>query len=245
MTENTHLLFNVYYFVLGYTSRDWYLILYLKPGLDEISVDSNTHTHTHTHEICAQCICTYFKFIILYVIVQVFCCIIFLLHVSLGNTSRMIIHLYQHLLLLVCSIHCFRFQQIDHVGSSSKVILDGFACSSFSDLCNFYLQIFVLLLYTPHVLGDCPIFFFNKTFVTYKFFFFDSRVGDHTISLVVPLVQRLELAQDYVFSLGMQLLELCEFFYESVKCNIYMVQFLENDSVQACYKCSILFLLDL
>ena len=51
MRENTYLFFNVFYFVLG------------------------KHTHTHTHEIFIG-VLHIFGFIIINVIVQVFCCII-------------------------------------------------------------------------------------------------------------------------------------------------------------------------
>lgn len=62
----------------------------------------------------------------------------------------------------------------------------------------------------------CPVSYFTKmghigSKVKWsQFVYFASRVGDHTISLVVPLDQKLELALDSVFSLGMQLLEPCE-----------------------------------
>ena len=48
MRENTYLFFNVFYFVLGYTSADWYKV-FKTCGLDDQVLMQHTHTQTHTH----------------------------------------------------------------------------------------------------------------------------------------------------------------------------------------------------
>lgn len=35
LRREKHLFFNIYYFVMRYTSADWY-VLYMEPGLDEL-----------------------------------------------------------------------------------------------------------------------------------------------------------------------------------------------------------------
>lgn len=127
MRENTYLFFNVFYFVLGYISAEWYKV-FKTCGLDD---QCWCHTHTHTHEIFTGFL-HIFGFIILYVIVQVFCCIILF---TANLTSGMTFHI---------KIFSCWFHQRDHVGIYSKIFLEGFACSSFLeflDLCNFCLYL--------------------------------------------------------------------------------------------------------
>ena len=50
MRENTYLFFNVFYFVLGYTSADWYKA-FKTCGLDDQVLMQHTHSLTYTRDI--------------------------------------------------------------------------------------------------------------------------------------------------------------------------------------------------
>lgn len=82
----------------------------------------------------------------------------------------------------------------------------------------FYNTVRVLVFWIRNVLVRLRFLLFSaewfKDFIWFLsdfYGFYTSRVGVRIILLVVPLAQRWELVLDYVSSLVMQLLELCEY----------------------------------